>query len=182
MPVPIAIPIPLPDRRPVPQGLIEQILVVYHEPCRFLKSAFIEYAAEHEDIRDDSALAIARGEFDVPSGWYIQDTGHFNAVDCLLCFNQIAYVTVAQGVADHRVDLGVASGTEFRERMLARTLIGRVALRFKRPLRSGRILGEFRLERMRAVAGRYVGKVSASFGAGETDTAMAEGMLVFDTP
>ena len=43
----------------------------------------------------DAGLISAKGRFSIPDSCYIDDTGHFNAVEFNICFNQLAYVPSA---------------------------------------------------------------------------------------
>ena len=57
----------------------------------------------------DQKLIVGKGRFSIPESCYIDDTGHFNAVEFNICYNQLAYVLFA-GVIDaglmHKVRAG----------------------------------------------------------------------------
>jgi hypothetical protein len=46
-----------------------------------------------------TAVMTTEGLFSIPNSCYIQSTGHFNAVEFLICFNQLAYTTFGHLVA-----------------------------------------------------------------------------------
>lgn len=59
----------------------------------YLKSATVGHAALTEADGTDKPLFSVSGRFCIPNSCYIRDTGHFNAVEFLICYNQLAYST-----------------------------------------------------------------------------------------
>ena len=45
-------------------------------------------------------IITTQGQFSIPSSCYIQSTGHFNAVEFLICYNQLAYTTFGHLIAE----------------------------------------------------------------------------------
>ena len=79
---------------PVAPELIDRILKVYKPHCRYLLSGVVETPA------DDSVFPVAlQGHFEIPESCYIDDTGHLNAVEVNIAFNQAYYVVTAQAIA-----------------------------------------------------------------------------------
>ncbi len=70
-------------------ALLTRVLKPYKENCRYLQSASVEYR---------SPVLLAKGKFSIPQSCYITDTGHFNAVEFNLCYNQLAYYLLAECV------------------------------------------------------------------------------------
>ncbi len=70
--------------------LMNTVLEVYFPNCRYLKSADFHYPE-------------IKGEFGISSSCYIESTGHFNAVEAIICYNQLAYTFFAHGI-DERIE------------------------------------------------------------------------------
>jgi hypothetical protein len=80
-------------RIPLAQGLIDRILRVYKPHCRYL------IRGEVTTPEDGSELPVTlRGHFEIPASCYIDDTGHLNAVEVNIAFNQAYYVVTAQAI------------------------------------------------------------------------------------
>ncbi|MGW6540873.1 FcoT family thioesterase [Streptomyces sp. NPDC055051] len=48
----------------------------------------------------DGRPLTGSGMFTIPEPCYIDDTGHFNAVEFNICYNQLAYYTLAAMIRD----------------------------------------------------------------------------------
>jgi hypothetical protein len=74
--------------------LLRRILAPYsHVGTDYLKSLQLLHTWRFPCLSEDESLITACGEFRIPSSCYIKDTGHFNAVEFLICYNQLAYST-----------------------------------------------------------------------------------------
>lgn len=81
---------------PVPEELLAQVLEPYsYKGCRYLVDA--RYHATGNAM-------YATGNFSIPESVYIRSTGHFNAVELVLCFNQLAYSAFAPAVRNGQID------------------------------------------------------------------------------
>jgi hypothetical protein len=86
-----------------PQAIAPQFLAKIVAPYKptgtdYLREASVIQRYLPPDAELDSLLAeppiiTTRGQFSIPTSCYIQSTGHFNAVEYLICFNQLAYTT-----------------------------------------------------------------------------------------
>lgn len=163
----------------IDDALLQRILDPYLPHCRFLRRAVIEYDRDAPDL--ESRKILCRGEFEVSGPWYIQDTGHFNAVDFVICFNQIAYTTSAQCLRSGLVPgmvLDLVSESEFDRRKLQETFIAKLATSFREPMKSGRFEGRLALQKI-FVRSKMIGiKVSCEFGREGNAAASGEGTLV----
>src|SRR5882724_11344285 len=74
--------------------LVADILKPYRPHARYLRSAQITHFRDKaaEGIAANKGLVTAAGRFSIPESCYIDDTGHFNAVEFNICYNQLAYV------------------------------------------------------------------------------------------
>lgn len=71
--------------------LLAQVLRPYLPHCRYLRTAPVRLI--------DSALTVS-GAFEISDSCYIDDTGHFNAVEFNICYNQLSYYLIAKSIAD----------------------------------------------------------------------------------
>jgi hypothetical protein len=117
--------------------LRDEVLHVYHPHCRYLLQAEVGYGVP----------AVLRAEFEIDESCYIADTGHFNAVEFNICYNQMLYYLVAKLTKEGAGPFGVWSPDDFRVRQLPDFLIVDFQSRFRRAIRGRRFRGELRLER-----------------------------------
>ncbi|MGW9436989.1 FcoT family thioesterase [Streptomyces sp. NPDC055607] len=111
------------------QALLDRVLLPYKEHCRYLTSALVE--------RDGHGNLTLRGRFEIPESCYIASTGHFNAVEFNICYNQMAYYLLAAAVRHSLVEpFGSWSMAEYWERQLPNVLIADFRSRFRRPMES----------------------------------------------
>lgn len=116
--------------------LRERVLVPYRDKARYLKSA---------TVRASAADVAVTGEFGIDESCYIDDTGHFNAVEFNICFNQAAYYLIAKSVQEKLIG-GFAewSMDDYWQRQLGNLLIYRFNSRFRSALSARRFEGEVR--------------------------------------
>lgn len=77
---------------PIPENLLATVLEPYSfKGCRYLLDAVSQ---------SDSCSVLAQGSFAITESCYIRSTGHFNAVELVLCFNQLAYSAFAPAIAN----------------------------------------------------------------------------------
>ena len=75
-------------------GLLDRVLTPYKTTCRYLLDATVRYP------RAARSIAAASGTFSIPESCYIASTGHFNAVEFNICYNQIVYFSIAKAVQE----------------------------------------------------------------------------------
>src|SRR6185437_12588121 len=107
----------------IPSKLAAEILKPYRQNATYLKSAEITQVCDKSTIApgtQDQRLVTGKGCFAIPESCYIDDTGHFNAVEFNICYNQLAYVLFAGCIEAglmHKVragDVEIPSMTEFK--------------------------------------------------------------------
>lgn len=106
--------------------LRERVLRPYREHCQYLRSI---------EVCPGADTVSATGEFSVAESYYIDSTGHFNAVEYNICYNQAAYYLLAQSVR-HQL-LPVFKGwtvDDFWQRQLADVLIVEYSVTFSRQI------------------------------------------------
>ncbi|ADI03641.1 hypothetical protein SBI_00520 [Streptomyces bingchenggensis BCW-1] len=115
-------------------ALRERVLRPYRTNCRYLGPA---------EVRLENEAVTASGTFRIGESCYIDDTGHFNAVEFNICFNQIAYYLIAK-CAQNRLPPVFAAWTldDYWQRQLSDILITRFTSRFHRAIRGQEFRGE----------------------------------------
>lgn len=113
-------------------------LACYFPNVRYLRKAEVEFAQDHKPFESEAGrcLALSRGEFVAPPAWYIEQTGHFNAIEFNIAYNQLAYVALAQCVESGALPALAASlpKSEFHSRMLGDILILKYSVAFNKPM------------------------------------------------
>ncbi|AYF73953.1 hypothetical protein D7D52_08835 [Nocardia yunnanensis] len=124
-------------------GQLDEVLSCYKPHCRYLKSLSVDVFGDR---------IVGTGTFAIPEPCYIDDTGHLNAVEVGICYNQLLYQTMATMVR-HRTGPVLADWTmpEFLRRYLPDVLIAASRNVFRRAIDSRAFTGEFVIER----AARY---------------------------
>lgn len=160
---------------PIPACFIADILKPYRTEARYLRAARLEEvrgAGSAVSARKGTPLIRATGRFSIPHSCYIDDTGHFNAVEFNICFNQLAYVVFGKCIEDGiikklRLDSGCVGFGDFKRGQLSSMLIVKIESRYYRPMISGDFCADFRLERISASAGAFFCFTSIDFSDAE---------------
>jgi hypothetical protein len=114
--------------------LMDLVLRPYREHCKYLKGAVLEV--------DDDHRLTASGPFEIGESCYIDDTGHFNAVEFNICYNQLAYYLIAKSVAEGLLPaLGQWTLADFWRRQLPHILITEFRSKFIRQMQGKRLSG-----------------------------------------
>ncbi|MEE3062912.1 MAG: FcoT family thioesterase [Actinomycetota bacterium] len=99
------------------------------------------------------ATVVRRGEIIVGSGdlgfdhsCYIEETGHFNAVEFVISYNQLIYFTLAASVRDQLIpELSGWTMDDYWQRQLPSVLISKMTTRFRQPINSRSYRGVLRI-------------------------------------
>lgn len=112
---------------PIAEDLLARVLEPYsYKGCRYLLDA--GYTATEDSV-------FAQGNFSIGESAYIRSTGHFNAVELLLCFNQLAYSAFAPAVINGEIAaLRGWSSADYFNHQLPSMLIRTTTSRFKKPI------------------------------------------------
>lgn len=112
---------------PIAEDLLVKVLEPYAcKDSRYLIDA--KYKATEYSV-------LAYGNFSIGDSSYIRSTGHFNAVELVLCFNQLAYSAFAPAVLNEEIaDLRGWSIDDYFNLQLPSMLIKTTASRFRRPI------------------------------------------------
>ena len=117
----------------------QQALRPYKAKCRYLKT---------NDLKLNINSISGHSVFSIPESCYIDDTGHFNAVEFNICYNQMMYCSIANGIATKSMpEFDAWSIDDFWEKQLPDVLITRFSSRFKKVINSNRFYGEIEFGR-----------------------------------
>src|SRR5215472_17403036 len=136
---------------------LETVLAPYKLHCRYLRSVNVEKGTNGSFIK-------ARGRFAIPESCYIADTGHFNAVEFNICYNQLTYCLLAHAIDQQLLDiLRTWSLAEFRHRQLSSFLIVQFNSTFRKPLNARDFEGRVEINKIFVQRGNRFMKTSCSF-------------------
>lgn len=76
------------DNQQIPENIFHKVLLPYQEN----KTKYLKKATMINLEKKESGLLTIIGDFEILNSCYIDSTGHFNAVEFTICFNQLAYV------------------------------------------------------------------------------------------
>ncbi|MDN5721494.1 FcoT family thioesterase [Corynebacterium sp.] len=88
----------------------------------------------------------ASGDFRISESCYIDDTGHFNAAEFIICYNQLMYAALAAVITEGNTP--AFSGwtiADYWERQLPNVLIQELWSRYSRPINARSFSGSFRV-------------------------------------
>lgn len=134
----------LTDPAPIPEDILEKVLEPYsYKGCRYLLDAVAQ-------VEDGSVLA--EGNFTIAESAYIRSTGHFNAVELVLCFNQLAYSAFAPVIGDGMLPFfdGWTLDDYFKHQ-LASMFIRTSSSRFRRPIDASKFSGRLHCKNLEIV-------------------------------
>lgn len=159
------------DGVPIAESLLRDTLAPYAvKGCRYLQRATYKVSkpAAHWVVGIDdpsstgqdgdlSASSIcARGEFSITASSYIQDTGHFNAAEFVMSYNQLFYCMLAQSIDKSDIPELVDWTTEdFYSKQLPNILIQKQSSEYFAPIDARRFFGEIRIVESRLVERRH---------------------------
>ncbi len=165
----------------VSQEFVADILRPYRANARYLKSAQITHVRDPDSDGKGTPIMAATGRFAIPQSCYIDDTGHFNAVEFNICFNQLAYVFFGKcfemGIVPK---LRYLTHGEYRRHQLQSCFIVSLESRFLKPLKSGDFSGELVLNKLHWTAGVPFFFTSIAFSDADGVKARGSVVLVFN--
>lgn len=123
--------------------------------CIYLRSASVGTDAE--------GRIVAEGRFAIAESSYIDDTGHFNAAEFVMCFNQLMYLSIARAIElELSAELAGWTLEDFWQRQLPDVLIHKLESTYSRPISAAGFTARFEIVRWNS-------------------RAKARGMTLFDT-
>lgn len=174
----------------VSKEFIADVLKPYRTHAQYLKSAELTHFRDKSSPAPngkDAGLMKGKGRFSISCSCYIDDTGHFNAVEFNICFNQLAYVLFgkcleADILKNLRLEGGNVSFADFKRHQLASMLIVSIESRYYKMLKSDDFTGELTINRISASGGAYFCFTSITFADAEGVKAKGTVLLAFAPP
>ena len=121
---------------------IAQVLRPYRDHCKYLQRA--------EFVRQGQGLGWMEGVFGIHDSCYIDDTGHFNAVEFNICYNQIAYLHLGYCIAHNLTpELNRFSFEQFCVQQLSNFLIATISSSYATELNAKAFYGRFTIQTLR---------------------------------
>lgn len=140
------------------RSLLELALLPYKPHCRYLLRATAKRGAS------GAPLLEAEGDFSIAESCYIADTGHFNAVEFNICYNQLAYYLLAEIIQNGWVpSLSNWEMSDFRQRQLPGCLILQFHSSFHKPLDARFFKGKIEVTRVAVKQGTVFMKTFCEF-------------------
>ncbi|GLS25304.1 FcoT family thioesterase [Marinibactrum halimedae] len=131
-------------REPISQSFKARVLSPYRDHCRYLKEAVFSATSTK------ATEMLMEGEFAIADSCYIDDTGHFNAVEFNICFNQIAYTHLAYCIKHHLIEeLNDYDISSFFQKQLSNFLIVNISSQYLSELNAKYFKGLFGIHSIR---------------------------------
>ena len=126
----------------IPPEFLAWVMTPYFDDTTYLKSAEVFYDVEKSEF---PVNLQGVGQFSIPSSCYIESTGHFNAVEFVMCFNQLGYVTLARAL-DRELIPGLRHWGQhrFNDSQLPDILIASISSDFRKAIDAKRFTGRVR--------------------------------------
>lgn len=146
-------------------SFVKRVLAPY-QPMNtdYLRAARVTHIFDAHDTAnakgEEAPVITAEGDYSIPLSCYIQSTGHFNAVEFLICFNQLAYTTcgylvcnqIMRGLPEGRISakaqakFAAISEEDFFTNQLGSMLILKTETRFKNILDASNFRAKFSIK------------------------------------
>lgn len=126
-------------RTSIDDSFVQRIMKPYRTSATYLQSA--EFVQKPEEGLKGLTM---EGVFNIPESCYIDDTGHFNAVEYNICYNQLGYVFLAHCIKHGLIpDLGAYDEETFFEKQLSNILIVKIASSYRKPINPKKFYGTY---------------------------------------
>lgn len=184
-----------------PRGIAAAFLARILSPYKptgtdYLRSATFTKQVDWKAMPERNAepIVATQGRFCIPSSCYIQSTGHFNAVEFLICYNQLAYTTFGHLIAERQLAslprgrvsdschaaLEKLSIETFFAQQLSSMFILKTETRFKRVIDPADFRGELSVKSVFYRHGMLLTDTHCRFT--DSSTGEAEGMVLLAYP
>jgi hypothetical protein len=132
----------------IDSSFLKKVLTPYRPHATYLRRAFLQTEAE-KGIQG----LTAKGEFTIADSCYIDDTGHFNAVEYNICYNQLGYSYIAHCIANQLIrELEDYDVETFLKKQLANFLIAKIGSSFPKMLNAKKFYGTFGISSIKKTA------------------------------
>ena len=181
----------------ISDAFVTAILKPYRLHAKYLKSAQITHLSDKTATKD-AAFVTGTGRFAIPESCYIDDTGHFNAVEFNICYNQLAYVLFGkcielgilqklnselQKFSDEQANgLSLSMADYKRHQLPAMLIVSIEGVRFFKQLKSDDFQGTLSINRVAPVGGAWFFFTTIAFSDAEGVKAKGSVVLAFVPP
>lgn len=129
---------------PTDEELMARVLRCYKPNCRYLTAMTLSVTAEPDGGEDGTVRGLA--DLSIGESCYIDDTGHLNAVEVNIAYNQMYYYVIAKSVAEGLGPIFSAwTMADYWRHQLPDMLITHWVSRFRRQIDRSRFSGELKL-------------------------------------
>jgi hypothetical protein len=119
----------------VSDATVDDIALLARAVRPYASTGTVYLERAHAVRRGESVAGV--GEFSIDRSCYIENTGHFNAVEFTISYNQLVYYTLAVAIRDRLIpELADWSMDDYWARQLPSVLISRFSSRHRRPIDS----------------------------------------------
>jgi hypothetical protein len=166
-------------------GFLADILKPYRAHARYLKSVEITHCntTAPPDGTKDASLVTGMGRFSIHESCYIDDTGHFNAAEFIICYNQLAYVVFGKCIDADLIHpfwyekASIPSIAEYKRDQLPRMVIVSIdGVRFLKQMKSDDFRGEFNIKKASVLGSTWFLQTTITFS--DCDGVKAKGSVV----
>lgn len=172
----------------IEQPFLEKILKPYRTHAIYLKSASITQFRRGSDATSKDPILTAEGVFSIPASCYIDDTGHFNAVEFNICYNQLAYVMFGKSLSMGMLQQALPFWEEkvkltfdvFMRQQLSSMLIVRIDGKFLKQLNSDHFYATITLDRVVPAGTSHFAHTSVAFFDDEGVKSKGSVLLAFN--
>ncbi len=159
-------------------AFVGKVLTPYRPQCQYLKKAYFQ---QQEGLGVQGLLM--NGEFSIPESCYIDDTGHFNAVEYNICYNQIAYLHLGYCIEHGLIpELEDYASEEFFKKQLSHFLIANLNSSFQSLINAKHFYGTFGIHAIKKTARCTFIKTYCNFHDDETGKSKGEVTLAVLRP
>lgn len=123
---------------PIRKEVIDAMLAPYYPQCRYLKKAELDFPR-------------MRSQFSINETIYApHDTGHFNAIEALMCYNQMSFVFFASALEKGLIETARAVSLEkFTEYQVKSCLLAKIGnIKFRSFINAEEFTGEIELRKI----------------------------------
>lgn len=130
------------DQILIENNFVQRALIPYRTHCKYLKKVYFE-----QDVAKGVQGLVAKGTFSIPESCYIDDTGHFNAVEYNICYNQLGYVFLGHCVREGLIpELQAYDIETYFRKQLSNILITKIGSKYKTQLNAKHFYGTWGID------------------------------------
>ena len=118
---------------------------------------------EQANTRKEKRECAVIGIFSFPELCYIDEIGHFNAVEFVICYNQIMYVSLAHAVENGLLESFIENLDEFYRKQLPDMYISKLESHYKSPINVRKFEGIIRITRSKKIHRTMYLKIEIGF-------------------